>query len=71
MTQAPTETRSASLAPAPEHNGMTAVQKAEAIAAAGRRTNDPEYLREWERIAAEYRLAQQKEADAEHAEEGK
>ena len=39
--------------PKPRPNGMTDEQIAYALAAAGRRKNDPEYLKRWEEAARE------------------
>ena len=69
---APIETPAASEAEAnrkPRPNGMTDEQVKNALAAFGRRKNDPEYLRRLEEGIAEYRRIIQEELERELAEE--
>ena len=63
---APTKTDST-----PRPNGMTDEQVRYALAALGRRKNDPEYLRRLEEGVAEYRRTIQDELERELADEGK
>ena len=55
----------------PRTNGMTEEQRRYALAALGRRKDDPEYLRRLEEGVAEYRQMIQKEMERELADEGK
>ena len=55
----------------PRPNGMTDEQVRYALAALGRRKNDPEYLRRLEEGVAEYRRTTQDELERELADEGK
>jgi hypothetical protein len=55
----------------PRTNGMTEEQVLYALAALGRRKNDPEYLRRLEEGVAEYRRTIQEELERDLADEGK
>lgn len=55
----------------PRTNGMTEEQVRYALAALGRRKNDPEYLRRLEEGVAEYRQTIQEELERDLADEGK
>ena len=56
---------------APRPNGMTDEQVHYALAALGRRKNDPEYLRRLEEGITEYRKIIQEELERDLADEGK